>query len=133
MLRQMQRGGNVEAMGMAQMPQFEMPELSEPPQMLQWNLAQVAANLGLVHWQLGDLATAAEQFRTAFDARSEMEKASDPYATEKGALAKASALSIELHAVHTLDRGLAGTAAPGASLSLQSLLERKGAVLERQA
>jgi CHAT domain-containing protein len=96
----------------------------ESPQMVQHQLPGVGSNIGLARWQLGDAAGAARAWKAALDARAWFEQASDAFATERAQLAKAQAVAIELHALMTLDAG---------SLGLQTLLERKGALLERQA
>jgi CHAT domain-containing protein/tetratricopeptide (TPR) repeat protein len=91
--------------------------------MLQMQLPTVAANRGLAFWQLGDLRRAAESFRVALDERAYFEGANDAFMTERAQLAKAQAVTVELHALMSLDPNVLG---------LQTLLERKGALLERR-
>ena len=83
----------------------------------------VAANLGLAFWQLGDTKRAADAYRVALDERAYTENANESFLTERAQLAKAQATAVELHALLTLDPQ---------NLGLQTLLERKGALLERR-
>jgi len=99
----------------------------------QTSLPEVEANLGLAYWQLGDKAKAVEAFRSALDARAASEES--PYSVMSSGsahylLSVGRSRAIELDAIMTLDRE-AGAA--GGFLGLEALLERKGAVLERQA
>ena len=82
----------------------------------------VAANLGLAFWQLGDRPRAVDAFRVALDERAYHENANEAFLTERAQLAKAQATAVELHALLSLNE----------SLGLQTLLERKGALLERR-
>jgi CHAT domain-containing protein len=95
----------------------------ESPQMVQHQLPGVGSNIGLARWQLGDAAGAVQAWRAALDARAWFEQASEAFSTERAQLAKAQAVAVELHALMTLD---------ARTLGLQTLLERKGALLERQ-
>lgn len=95
----------------------------ESPQMVQHQLPNVSSNIGLARWQLGNAAGAAQAWVAALDARAYFEQAADAFTTERAQLAKAQAVAVELHALMTLDPK---------NLGLQTLLERKGALLERQ-
>jgi len=86
-------------------------------------MPNVSSNIGLARWQLGNAAGAAQAWVAALDARAYLEQATDAFMTERAQLAKAQAVSVELHALMTLDPK---------NLGLQTLLERKGALLERQ-
>jgi CHAT domain-containing protein len=103
--------------------------------MLQLQLPTVAANLGLAQWQRGDLAGATDSWRLALDERAIYEFKAEAFMTERSKLAKAQALAVELHALVTLERSAAASGAgqvPRQALALQTLLERKGALLESQ-
>ncbi|HYD56612.1 MAG TPA: CHAT domain-containing protein [Burkholderiales bacterium] len=90
---------------------------------------QIAANLGLVRWQLGDAAGAVDAFRTALAERAAYEGSIyDPYNTERAALGKARIFGTEADVIMTLARH-----AGALDMALVALLERKGIVLERQA
>ncbi len=90
--------------------------------MFRTQIPTVAANLGIAFWQLGDTGHAADAFRVALDERAWYESAGDLFMTERAQMAKAQAVAVELHALLSLDK----------SLGLQTLLERKGALLERR-
>jgi CHAT domain-containing protein/tetratricopeptide (TPR) repeat protein len=92
-------------------------------QIFRMQLPAVASNLGLAFWQFGDRPRAVEAYRVALDERAYFENASDAFMTERVQLAKAQAVAVELHALISLDPE---------SLGLQTLLERKGALLERR-
>lgn len=92
-------------------------------QMVRTQIPTVAANLGLAFWQLGDRPRAVDAFRIALDERAWYENANEAFMTERAQLAKAQAVAVELHALISLDPE---------TLGLQTLLERKGALLERR-
>jgi CHAT domain-containing protein/tetratricopeptide (TPR) repeat protein len=96
--------------------QFEAP-------MFRTQIPLVAANLGLAFWRSGDLTRAAGAFRIALEERAYYENAGDVFMTERAQMAKAQAVAVELHALMSLDPK---------NLGLQTLLERKGALLERR-
>lgn len=95
---------------------------AQTAQILRIQIPTVAANLGLAFWQLGDSARAAEAYRVALDERAFHENANQAFMTERAQLAKAQATVVELDALLSLD----------STLGLQTLLERKGALLERR-
>jgi len=91
--------------------------------MYRMQVPTVASNLGLAFWQLGDRARAKDAWHISLEERAWYENASDAFMTERAQLAKAQAVAVELHALISLN--------PEA-LGLQTLLERKGALLERR-
>ncbi len=91
--------------------------------MYRMQIPLVAANLGLAFWREGDLTRAAGAFRIALEERASYENAGDAFMTERSQMAKAQAVAVELHALISLDPK---------NLGLQTLLERKGALLERR-
>src|SRR6185369_17095888 len=90
--------------------------------LLQMQIPVAAANLGLAFWQTGNARRANESFRTALEARAYWDSVNDPFMTERAQLAKMQHAAVELDALMTLDP----------NLGLQTLLERKGALLERR-
>src|SRR5690606_12661598 len=92
---------------------------------------RVLSNFGLAQWQQGEPARALELFRAALRERGAEEATYPRHESERAELARAQSLAVELDVVMSLERRLGHQ--PGASLGLQALLERKGAVLERQA
>lgn len=97
----------------------------DPSRNYGFHLPIVAANLGLAHWQLGNLDHASQFFRTAFEEREHFQQAGIKMLSERAQLAKSQALATELHAVMTLER-----AGGSNGLGLQMLLERKATHLE---
>jgi len=96
-------------------------------QVYQMQLPGVAANLGLAHWQLGDLARAVDSFRVALEERTIYDIQSGAGLTERAQIARAQAVAPELYALMTLEQ-----AANSKGLGLPMLLERKAMQLERR-
>jgi len=99
----------------------------ESSQKYQLQMPAVAANIGLAKWQLGDHARATDSFRIAVEERALYEIMGNTLLTERGQLAKAQAVAVELHAFLTLEQAVGSK-----GLGLQMLLERKGALLEQR-
>jgi CHAT domain-containing protein/tetratricopeptide (TPR) repeat protein len=100
---------------------------------LDWEMPSILSNVGLAHWQRGDLAQAQEYFNYAREAMAERDKTDSSWQTEHGALARAQKLALELDALLSLQRAIGASSNGTESVALQILLERKGAVLERQS
>lgn len=89
------------------------------------------ANRAVAYWQLGQLEKAREDMRRALEERAPFEHGLlSPYTGEKEMLLQARSKAQELHAIMSLERALGSSRD---SLGLQALLERKGAVLKKQA
>jgi CHAT domain-containing protein len=89
------------------------------------------ANRAMAYWQLGELDKAWRDVRSALDERAPFEHGlMNAYKGERDMLLQARSKAQELHAILSLEHALG---APRSSIGLQALLERKGAVLEKQA
>jgi CHAT domain-containing protein len=101
--------------------------------LIDWEMPSILSNVGLAHWQRGDLAQACEYFKRAQEAVAQRDKTDSSLKTEGGALARALNLAVELDALLSLERAISASSNVTEGVALQILLERKGAVLERQS
>ena len=90
---------------------------------------RLLSNLGLAYWKRGDTAAALDAFAGALDARAEWDESLE-HLSERAQLARAEVAAEELDGILALEHAHGSDRAP--SLGIRALLERKGALLERQ-
>ena len=93
-------------------------------------LAITHANLGLLHWQLGDVSQAADHVRLA---REQMRREGTGLLTERGFVDSMTTLRPELEGALALERAVERLQGHSPSLALPLLLERKSVGLDAKA